>query len=118
VNDVATGDQYYQWLAADPVTGDVDLSWYDTRLDASRRSVNVFFAFSDNGGFSFSPNVRVTTRRSDETRGSRIDFGNQYGDYEGLDAYGGVAHPVWTDHRKKLIGSLWKEVFTAAVRIG
>jgi hypothetical protein len=118
VNDVAAGDQYYQWLAVDPVTGSVDMSWYDTRLDASRQSVNVYFAFSGNGGASFSPNVRVSTASSNEESGTNINFGNQYGDYEGIDAYGGVAHPVWTDHRSTLAPALWEEVFTASVTLG
>jgi BNR repeat-like domain len=117
VNDVQSGDQYYQWLAVDPVTGDVDLSWYDTRGDPSRQSVNVFFAASGNGGASFSDNIRVTTARSNEETGTNINFGNQYGDYEGLDAYGGVAHPVWTDHRASLPDRLWEEVFTARVQV-
>ncbi len=117
VNDVLQGDQYYQWLAVDPVTGDVDLSWYDTRGDPSRESDNVFFSSSDDGGATFSPNVRVTTARSNEEEGTNINFGNQYGDYEGLDAYGGVAHPVWTDHRASLPDALWEEVFTARVEV-
>jgi hypothetical protein len=117
VNDVRAGDQYYEWLAVDPTNGDVDMSWYDTRLDPTRQSVNVFFAFSSNGGVSFLPNVRVTTASSNEESGTNIDFGNQYGDYEGLDAYGGVAHPVWTDHRASLAPKLWEEIFTASVRV-
>jgi len=118
VNDVARGDQYYEWLAVDPVTGDVDVSWYDTRLDPTRVRVNVFFASSDDGGATFSSNVRVTTEPSNEERGFHTDFGNQYGDYEGLDAFGGVAHPVWTDHRVSLPNRLWEEVFTASVAVG
>ena len=117
VNDVKAGDQYYEWLAVDPVTGNVDMSWYDTRLDPSRQSVNVFFAFSNNGSVTFSPNVRVTTAPSNEESGTNIDVGNQYGDYEGLDAYGRVAHPVWTDHRASLAPRLWEEIFTASVRV-
>ncbi|MGZ4154274.1 MAG: hypothetical protein ACXVQ0_07320, partial [Actinomycetota bacterium] len=99
------------------VTGDVDLSWYDTRLDPTRQSVNVFFAASDDGGATFSDNARVTTAPSNEEQGTNINFGNQYGDYEGIDAYGGVAHPVWTDHRASLPGDLWEEVFTARVQV-
>lgn len=118
VNDVVAGDQYYQWLAVDPVTGAIDLSWYDTRLDSSRLSVNVYFAYSANGGATFSPNVRVSTASSNEESGTNIDTGNQYGDYEGLDAYGGVAHPVWTDHRATLDPSVWEEVFSASLKVG
>ena len=105
-------------IAQVPVTGDADISWYDTRLDASRKTVNVFFAVSSNGGASFSTNVKVSTASSNETQGDFTNFGNQYGDYEGLDAYGGVAHPVWTDHRANLADELWEEVFTSSVTVG
>jgi hypothetical protein len=67
---------------------------------------------------SFSPNVLVSTASSNEESGTNIDFWNRFGDYEGLDAYGGVAHPVWTDHRSTLAPALWEEVFTAAVKVG
>jgi Mrp family chromosome partitioning ATPase len=33
---------------------------------------------------------------------SAIDYGNQYGDYEGLASFGGISHPVWTDSRDQL----------------
>ncbi len=50
-----------------------------------------------------------------------IDYGNQTGDYEGLVAFGGIAHPIWTDSRRNQeTTSSWprglmEEVFTAAV---
>ncbi len=117
VNDDPAGaanDQYYQWLAVDPVTGAVDLSWYDTRNDPSRASTDVYFATSSDGR-RFSSNVRVTTAPTNETCCGAELF-NQYGDYEGIAAFGGSAHPVWTDRRASLDPSLSEEVFTAAVR--
>lgn len=45
-----------------------------------------------------------------------VDLGNQYGDYEGLAAGNGVAHPVWTDRRQAVIDlGLREEVFTATL---
>ncbi len=114
VNDDRAGvhnDQFNQWLAVDPVTGVVALSWNDTRLDRTHTATNVFAAQSVDGS-SFSPNVRVTTAPTDESAPG-ADAGNQYGDYEGLDAYGGHVHPVWTDRRAALPNQLDEEVFTA-----
>ena len=37
----------------------------------------------------------------------------EYGDYEGLAAAGGVAHPIWTDTRR--LRTLREEVFTTTL---
>jgi hypothetical protein len=103
VNDDSTGvvkDQFNQWLAVDPVTGAVDLSWNDPRNDPADTKTDIYFSDSINGGLSFAPNVKVTTAMSDESAANPFaDAGNQYGDYEGIAAYGGTAHPIWTDGR-------------------
>jgi hypothetical protein len=118
VNDDAQGqpnDQFFQWLSVDPVNGSVNLSWYDTRLDPTHVSTNVFYSISTDGGLAYSPNFRVTTASTDETA-QGANLGNQYGDYEGIAAFGGVAHPVWTDRRASLPASLGEEVFTATIQ--
>ena len=58
-----------------------------------------------------------------EFRRSSINYGNQQGDYEGIVAYGGVAHPIWTDSRRNTepapgctTRGLMEEVFTATVK--
>jgi hypothetical protein len=125
-------DRFFQWMSIDPVTGDVNISFYDTRNDTtgSRYMTDVYFTKSTNGGTSWSsPNTRVTTVSSNEHDCggvfpcSGIDYGNQYGDYEGLVSYGGVSYPIWTDSRRQLdpiagcsrnLGM--EEVFTAKVR--
>jgi len=56
----------------------------------------------------------VTTAATDETT-QGADLGNQYGDYEGIAALGGVVHPVWTDRRASLPAALNEEVFTATI---
>ena len=125
-------DRFNHWLSVDPSTGDVTLSFYDTRNDTTgfRYQTDVYFTRSSDGGSTFlSPNVRVTDVSSNEhdCNGvfpcSGIDYGNQQGDYEGLVTAGGVAHPIWTDSRRQLDPSsgcgvplLMEEVFTATVK--
>jgi len=114
VNDDSGGSfQFNQWLAVDPVSGVVDLSWNDSRNDPTNASTDVYFARSTNGGASVSPNVKVTSAPTNETVAG-ADFGNQYGDYEGIDARGGVAHPIWTDRRAS-VAALDEEAFTATI---
>ena len=102
---------FQHWLAVDPLTGDVNLSFYDTRSDTTglRLMTDTFFTQSVDGGVTFrSPNVRVSSVSSNEHDCNglfpcpAIDYGNQQGDYEGLASRGGVSHPIWTDSRRQL----------------
>ena len=124
-------DRFYPWLSVDPVMGDVNVSFYDTRNDTagSRYMTDVYFTQSTNGGATWLlPNMRVSTESSNEHDCggvfpcAGIDYGNQQGDYEGLVSYGGVSHPIWTDSRFQLTPAsgcqtnlLMEEVFTAAI---
>jgi hypothetical protein len=115
VNDDATGvvhDQFFQWLSVDPVSGGVAVSFYDTRNDPQNTRTDVYFAWGD--GASFDANTKVTDAMSDETSPC-ANARDQYGDYEGIAAYDGVAHPVWTDSRPSVICDAGEEVFTAAI---
>jgi hypothetical protein len=117
VNDDGGGSyQFNQWLAIDPVTGAVDMSWNDSRNDPTNASSDVFFAQSANGGASVSPNVRVTSASTNETV-TGADLGNQYGDYEGIDALGGSVHPIWTDRRAGGSADGFEEVFSATITV-
>ena len=134
VPDPLPADRFNHWLSVDPVTGDVNLSFYDTRNDTTgqRFQTDVYFTQSKDAGVTFlSPNVRITTASSNEHDCntifpcSAIDYGNQQGDYEGLVSFNGVSHPVWTDSRRQLQPSsgcstnlLMEEVFSATVKTG
>lgn len=116
VNDDPTGvanDQFNQWLAVDPNTGSINVSWNDTRNDPTHISSDVYYAQSSNGALSFGPNVKVTTATTNETC-CGADLGNQYGDYEGIAALSGSVHPIWTDRRDS-VAALDEEVFTATI---
>lgn len=125
VNDDPTGvrkDQFNQWLSVDPASGSINLSWNDARNDPADVKTDIFFAQSTNGGASFASNVKVTTAMTDESAANpNADAGNQYGDYEGIVAFNGIIHPIWTDGRfdgttDPITGQLIREeVFTATI---
>jgi hypothetical protein len=128
---LANVDRFNHWLSVDPVTGDVNISFYDTRNDTTgqRYRTDIYFAQSRTGGASWlSPNVRVSSVSSNEhdcggvfpCQG--INYGNQQGDYAGLVSFGGVSHAIWTDSRNQLdalagcrTGLAMEEVYTAAI---
>jgi hypothetical protein len=123
-------DRFNHWMSVDPVTGDVNVAFYDTRFDTTgfRYMTDYLLSQSKDGGVTFSPNIRVSNQSSNEHDCdgvfpcSGINYGNQQGDYEGLASYGGVSYPVWTDSRRQLApatgcsrGLAMEEVFTAKV---
>ncbi len=127
---VAGVDRFNHWLSVDAATGDVNVSYYDTRNDTtgSRYTTDTYLTRSADG-VVWRPDVRVSTASSNEHDCSgvfpcdAINYGNQQGDYEGVVAYGGVAHPVWTDSRLNQQpkpgcrgGLTMEEVFTATVK--
>jgi hypothetical protein len=125
-------DRFFPWLSVDPVTGDVNVAFYDTRNDTTgfRYMTDVYLSQSRDGGVSWrAPNTRVSSVSSNEhdcagvLPCNAIDYGNQYGDYLGLVSHGGVSHPVWTDSRDNQTAAsgcrtdlLMEEVFTATVQ--
>ena len=122
-------DRFNHWLSVDPVTGAVNVAFYDTRLDTTgERFETDYFLSTSADGVSWAPNVRASTVSSNEHDCAGvfpcqgINYGNQQGDYEGLVSYGGVSYPIWTDSRRQLDPAtgcrrpyLMEEVFTARV---
>ena len=110
-------DQFNQWLAVDPTSGKVVLSWNDSRNDPIRKSTDIFFATSGNGATSFTT-TQVSNASTDETV-TGADLGNQYGDYEFITAFDNVVQPVWTDRRASVaaVANLDEEIFTKTISI-
>jgi len=132
VTDQLAGvDRFNHWLSVDPVTGDVNVSFYDTRNDTTgqRFMTDIYFAQSRTGGASWlSPNLRVSSVSSNEHDCGGvfpcvgINYGNQQGDYAGLASFAGVSHAIWTDSRNQLdartgcrTGLAMEEVYTATI---
>lgn len=122
-------DRFNHWLATDPVTGVVNVSFYDTRNDSTGGKFETDTFLSQGDGVTFAPSQRVTDAKSNEHDCggifpcAAIDYFNQQGDYEGVAAFGGVVHPIWTDSRRQLESAagcrtnlLMEEVFTATVK--
>src|SRR4051794_24235622 len=123
-------DRFNQWLSIDPTNGVVNVSFFDTRNDTTgaRYETDIYLSRSSNGGASFAPNVRASDVSSNEHDCdgvfpcSAINYGNQQGDFPGVGAYGGVAHPVGTDSRRNQDSvngcrfPAMEEVFTTSVK--
>ncbi len=91
VNDDEPGngrDQFFTWMAVDPVTGEIAIVFYDRRHYASD-STDVYLARSTDGGVTFR-NERISTAAF---LPSAFVF---IGDYINVASYGGRIRPVWT----------------------
>jgi len=88
VNDTDTGDQWMAVVAMD--AHDVlHAAWFDERTG----NINLYYAFSTDGGRTWSRNLRVTDQETPAGTHS-------LGEYIGLAAdRNGAAHLVWTDGR-------------------
>src|SRR5947208_14847507 len=97
-DDAAANDQFNQKLAVDPETGKIVNIYYSTGSAQDRTKADVMFQFSADNGKTWSKPTKITTASTDETT-ANANSGNQYGDYNGLSANGGVFFPCWTDRR-------------------
>ena len=82
-------DQFFQWMAVDPVTGDVYVQFYDRRDDPANRKTGFTLARSADGGKSF-----VNYAWSDSPFESQNAF---LGDYTWLTAYNGKVYGAWAE---------------------
>jgi hypothetical protein len=90
VNKPSQGQQFMPALTVDN-TGVIHVSWSDTRNSSRGSSAyDIYAASSANDGALFAPNIRVTAATIDAGSASFI------GDYGGIAASSGFAHPVWT----------------------
>src|SRR5207253_10817815 len=123
-------DRFNHWLATDAVTGQVAVSFYDTRNDTTgaRFMTDVYLSRGDGVAFGAAQRVSDVSSNEHDCNGlfpcPSINYGNQQGDYEGVAAYGGTVHAIWTDSRRNTQTAggtcssrgLMEEVFTATVK--
>lgn len=104
INDVATGDQFFQWMAVDEA-GAVFCCWMDRRNDPQNRSYECYASASMDGGVTWLRNWKASeTLNNPGTTGF-------IGDYNGLDARRGRAFATWVDFRR---GN--QDLYTAAIQ--
>lgn len=83
-------DQFFQWLAVDPVSGAVNVAFYDRRGDPKNREQIVALARSTDDGAHFSNYAWTKTPFNPE--------GVFMGDYIGLAAWGNRVYGAWPVH--------------------
>ena len=105
----------------------INIAWYDSRLNnaTSLNALDVFYAWSLNGGVSFSSNIRITTESFDPNAVKRSDAPNNnepfIGDYIQIATTPARAHIIWTDNRfasdtvVPVYGSQDQDVMSASV---
>lgn len=95
-------DQFFQWLAVDPVDGSANLVFYDRRADPENRDCNFTLARSTDGGRTFA-NYAWTSKAFDP-------LGAFIGDYSGIAAYGGRVYGIWgRNARPDEVGEMGKQ---------
>ena len=82
-------DQFFQWIAIDPITGDAYVQFYDRRGDPENRKTWVTLARSTDGGRTWT-NYAWT----DKPFASEIQF---LGDYMWCTAYNNKVYGIWTE---------------------
>ncbi len=82
-------DQFFQFLAVDPKTGDLYVQFYDRRDDPRNRMTGFTLARSTDGGRTF-----VNYAWTDSTFAGRNAF---LGDYTWLTAYDGRVYGIWAE---------------------
>jgi hypothetical protein len=82
-------DQFFQWLAVDPITGDLYVQFYDRRDDPANRKTGFTLARSIDRGKTF-----VNYSWSEAPFESSNAF---LGDYTWLTVYNGRAYGAWTE---------------------
>ena len=83
-------DQFFQWMAVDPVTGDVYVQFYDRRDDANNRRTGFTLARSADGGKSFV-NYAWAESTFESPQPAFL------GDYTWLTVFDGKAYGAWTE---------------------
>ena len=107
-DDTGVNSQFLPRISLDSTSGKVAVSWYDSRNDNGAGSSGdtdkitnddaEFYAAvitPQANGLLVSANQQIAAAPSNSYgANSQIDFG----DYTGLDFYGGVVHPLWFDN--------------------
>jgi len=97
VNDDLTDYQFWPVVTVEP-GGNVDVVWYDRRLNPGTAITNVFWAQSTDNARTFRPNVRVTDVGSDWAA-AVTDIVPNFGDYIDASSGGNRTYGTWGDGR-------------------
>ncbi len=97
-DDAGSADQFLPALSVGP-DGTVDVSWQDRRDDPANHLFATYYAYSLDGGATFSRNQRVSSALSDEQYSHHQNGDVFLGDYRDMGSSRGSATMVWVDTR-------------------
>jgi hypothetical protein len=106
-DDKSDNSQILPSLSVDDATGRIAVFWHDARTDDDNVLTEPWVSMSNDGGATWTPNVRVHTGQSTHRNGAPPPGFNDidYGDYTGVSLYKGALFPVWADNSKVLGGN-------------
>ena len=107
INDdpnTVSNNQFHCATWCDKATGKLYAMWYDTRNCPTNDSLDVYAAYSTNGGVNWSANQRITNKKF------KIAFSNQtppsyQGDYNSITSNSKTSMVLWADFRNNSYGS-------------
>jgi photosystem II stability/assembly factor-like uncharacterized protein len=110
INDDPNTTGNHQWHPAiwcDKETGRLYAQWMDTREVPTSDSCDIHGSYSDDGGVTWAPNIRLTTGRMKIDCSSCGGGGTPryQGDYNAVTSNRNCAMAVWTDFRDGTFGS-------------
>lgn len=129
-DDQTANSQFMPAIAVDQATGNVAVSWYDSRNDLGTRGpgdtdgipnddAQIWATYSTDGGATFAPNFRVS---AGTFNAPDAQSGFDYGDYTHAAFQSGLFYPAWSDNSDSTgqnpDGALHQlDLFTAMVAI-
>jgi Ca2+-binding RTX toxin-like protein len=120
-DDATTRSQFLPYVAVDPKTGTVIVTWYDARNDPTNHdAIEYWGAVSDDGGATFT-NFQISDGSSNGDVGFDPFF--EFGDYSWVDFFDGVAMPVWSDNSNSTGdnpdgGGFGLDLYTSRIEVG
>ena len=106
-DDLGTTAQFFPWVEID-ASGTVYVVWYDRREDGS--GIDVYLAWSTDGGVSYQPNIRVTGASFVPVLPSEGHAVSFIGDYNAVATANGNVYPFYQDARSGV-----QDVYVAVV---
>lgn len=114
VTNTTKNDQFWPWIAVDPITEDLAIMYLDSRNDPENILVECFVSYSSDGGETWID--RLADDAQSDLRNNPFTGSSFAGDYSGLDFYNGIIYPSYVDMRNALKpGDPDSDVFTAVV---
>jgi hypothetical protein len=93
-DDTGTKSQFLPNISVDQTTGELAVSWFDSRNSASDADAQ-FWGATSTDGVTFSPNFQISSGTSNSADANN---GIDYGDYTHSAYFGGRLYAYWADN--------------------